>query len=546
MYFPLYLTVLLSTNAFTAANDVKYVITDNNLTIYDISQRLLSLVDIPHNKEKLKELKAKLERINHYVVNHNVVADILTNVTSETKLNETNFFDALNENDHFTFLTKNESKNLYLKLKEKMTRDDVMKIVAERGKKKNMVKSARRMMEHSIPKHSNDEKINDVVDKMLGETPNDQHKMRRKESVYWDPQGELTEMKNYHETKKSGRRIFKGERTTIQYYPFMASVHVMGRFWCGAVLIYADLSITSASCLQLMHNNRFFRENPRTLQVRIGSNHSRIGGEMVDVLEVYFHPAYNPRTLKNNLAIIRLRRHLFMRKKSIIKFLSIDYMGHALPSTAEVLLLGWGVTKMSQKLSYEPIFLQKKILPVYPNAFCKEVYGEKFVAESMFCAGTLTTGEGACDHDAGGPAILSGRLVGVISFGPSICGFANAPTVFTKIGFYSDWIETVNESMATHYQGGARTTTTTRSSLSGFLATYKFGNEAKETTTLIEPELRYSESVETYDEELLPVTTEATTQAGRILRLHSTPKNVEPLAPSPGKDVVDEWSIDLS
>lgn len=38
-----------------------------------------------------------------------------------------------------------------------------------------------------------------------------------------------------------------------------------------------------------MHNNRFFRENPKVLQVRVGSNHSRIGGEMVDALEVSHH-----------------------------------------------------------------------------------------------------------------------------------------------------------------------------------------------------------------------------------------------------------------
>lgn len=35
-----------------------------------------------------------------------------------------------------------------------------------------------------------------------------------------------------------------------------------------------------------MHNNRFFRENPKVLEVRIGSNQSRIGGEMIDALEV--------------------------------------------------------------------------------------------------------------------------------------------------------------------------------------------------------------------------------------------------------------------
>lgn len=185
MCFTLYLTVLLCTNAIVKANDVKDEITENNVTVHDISHRLLALANISYEKGKFKELKEKLERINHYVVDHNVVANILTNLTTETRLNETNFYKALNENDHFTYVTTNETKSLYLKLKEKMTRDDIIKIIAERGKKKNMVKSARRMMEDSHPKRSDDEKMSDVVDKLLAETPNDQHKVKAKESVYW-------------------------------------------------------------------------------------------------------------------------------------------------------------------------------------------------------------------------------------------------------------------------------------------------------------------------------------------------------------------------
>lgn len=157
----------------------------NNLTVYDISNRLYTLVDIHYDQDKFKEFKGKLDKIYHYAVDHNLIAEVLTNVTTETKLNETNFYEALNENDHFRYLATNESKNLYLKLKEKMTRDDIMKILAEKSKKKRLVKSARRMMEHGAPKHDDDEKINNVVDKILAEVPNDPHKLKAKESIYW-------------------------------------------------------------------------------------------------------------------------------------------------------------------------------------------------------------------------------------------------------------------------------------------------------------------------------------------------------------------------
>ncbi|CAH0596830.1 unnamed protein product [Chrysodeixis includens] len=453
-----------------------------NLTVYDVSDRVVTMFGLDVENPRIKDLKEKLDKIGSYTVNNTLVADILSNVTAETNLTETNFYNALNENDHFKYLTTNDSKSLYLTLKEKMTRDDILKIVAERSQKKKLVKFARRMMEDPIAEVDDEEGINNVLDKMIGEAPRDSHKLKKNESIYWDPQNELEDLKQYHEEKRSGRRIFKGERTSIRYYPFMASLHIMGRFWCGAVLYWQDMAITSASCLQLTHNNRFFRENPRVVQLRMGSNHSRIGGEVIDVLEVFFHPGYNPKSLRNNLAVVRLRRRLHFSYHILPKIIAISHDGHSVPPTAEILVLGWGVTKISQRMPYEPIFLQRKFLPVYPNSFCKEVYGDKFISENMFCAGTLTTGEGACDHDAGGPAILSGRLVGIISFGPTICGFANAPTVFTLIGAFSDWIESVNESMPGYYRINARSTTTAKSLIADFLGTYKYSMQNAKVT----------------------------------------------------------------
>ncbi|XP_032524234.2 coagulation factor IX-like [Danaus plexippus] len=428
------------------------------LTVNDIASTLVSLLGVDAESKRIKDLNEKLKKIDSFVVDKDKYAELLLNETMTTNLNETNFFNALNESDHFRFLIEKEPKNLYLKLKEKMNRDDILRIVSKAHLKSS--KSGRKMMVNINPDYNEkDEIIEEVVDEMIAKMPTDQHKFkfRKDDNIYWDPQGELEDLNDYH--KHNGRRIYKGERTTIRYYPFMVSVHVMGRFWCGGSIYWHDLVLTSAACLQLMHNNRFFRENPGVLKIRLGSNHSRIGGENVEALEVYFHPGYNPRTLRHNIAIIRLRRHLFFSYHRIPKLIDISHTEIGISPTSEVLVLGWGVTKMSQKLAYEPVYLNRKFLPIYPNVFCKDVYGKKFISETMFCAGTLTTGEGACDHDAGGPAVIAGKLVGIISFGPSVCGYPNAPTVFTLVGAYSDWIESVNESMPGYYRGKKRTTT---------------------------------------------------------------------------------------
>ncbi|CAH2097987.1 unnamed protein product [Euphydryas editha] len=501
-----------------------------HIHINKIADSLVNLLGADEDNSRIKDLKAKLMKIDSYVVDNNEFAEVLMNETISTSLNSTNFYNALNESDHYRFLSEKEPKNLYLQLKEKMNRDDIMSIL----KKHNcIVKSARKMM-RGVPFGQvdiEDGMVDSVVDKIIAERPSDKHKYKfeKEDNKYWDPQGELEDLEVFH--RHDGRRIFKGERTTIRYYPFMVSVHVMGRFWCGGVIYWHDLVLTSAACLQLMHNNRFFRENPGVLRVRVGSNHSRIGGEMVEALEVYFHPSYNPRTLKNNIAIIRLRRHLYFNHHRIPKIIDISYNEHGFAPTSEVLVLGWGVTKMSQTMSYEPVFLNRKFLPIYPNVFCKEVYGDKFISTTMFCAGTFTTGEGACDHDAGGPAVMAGKLVGIISFGPSICGYPNAPTVFTLVGAYADWIETVNETMPGYYRGKKRTTTEDP---------FKFFPEYKTTKRMPDiPDLNFDRTTTT---EKTTTTTITTTTTPSALR-----KKKKKLVMADDSDIVDDdgFSIDL-
>lgn len=49
----------------------------------------------------------------------------------------------------------------------------------------------------------------------------------------------------------------------------------------------------------------------------------------------------------------------------------------------------------------------------------------------------------ASQGDVGGPGVVGPRLMGVVSFGAPVCGSSDAPTVFTKIGYYADWIDKV-------------------------------------------------------------------------------------------------------
>ncbi|XP_038218681.1 uncharacterized protein LOC119837225 [Zerene cesonia] len=249
-------------------------------------------------------------------------------------------------------------------------------------------------------------------------------------------------------SEPSGRRIYKGERTKIKYFPFIVSVHIFNSFHCAGSIIKSDLIITASSCLQLAHNNRLFRENPAFLSVRVGSSFYSGGGEVISVLEVYFHPAYDPKTLRNNLCLLRLSRHLkFSRKVKRVKRIDFDRNPWNLPlTTPGVTILGWGA-KGRSGIIFDPWknILSFAILDIYPRQDCQDVYTKEFVTNKHFCAGFLSKGGGACNRDVGGPGVVDGKLMGVVSFGSPTCGTPDAPTVFTKLGFYTDWIEDIME-----------------------------------------------------------------------------------------------------
>ncbi|XP_047540328.1 plasma kallikrein-like [Vanessa atalanta] len=246
----------------------------------------------------------------------------------------------------------------------------------------------------------------------------------------------------------SGRRIFKGERTKIKYFPFMATIQIFNNFQCAGSIIKSDLIITAASCLQLAWNNRFFRENPAFLSVRVGSSFYNGGGEVIPILEIYFYPGYNPKTLKDNLCLLRLTRHLkFRRRQKNIKKIDFDRNEFKLPlNTPGITVVGWGAKEHSSIIGNPwKNKLSEAVLDFYPLRECQEVYSRQYVTKNNFCAGFFSRGGGACNRDVGGPGILYGKLLGVISFGSPVCGMPDAPTVFTKLGYYSDWIEDIME-----------------------------------------------------------------------------------------------------
>ncbi|XP_013194409.2 trypsin-like [Amyelois transitella] len=220
----------------------------------------------------------------------------------------------------------------------------------------------------------------------------------------------------------------------------MAALLVNKQLWCGAVIIDSDRVLTAAHCLQLQYNNRFFREYVRMLTVRVGSDNATAGGELYRVTEIIFHPNYKPQTLEFNLAVLKLHKNMsFDRSEPRLE--KVRYSrDKVVPANKEILFLGWG-SVVGIGGEGGAVLLQKVTLPVYNLADCQEIYGRDLVTRSNFCAGYITVAKNVCNHDAGGPALLDGMLVGILSFSAQRCDITDKPAVFTNIGTVSDWLD---------------------------------------------------------------------------------------------------------
>lgn len=95
-----------------------------------------------------------------------------------------------------------------------------------------------------------------------------------------------------------------------------------------------------------------------------------------------------------------------------------------------------------------PILL-KVDLPIIPIQKCALIYNRSVpITEKQLCAGGVD-GKDSCSGDSGGPLIFHGQPLtgvlsyiqyGLVSFGPRQCGTRDRPGVYTRVGYYMDWI----------------------------------------------------------------------------------------------------------
>lgn len=168
----------------------------------------------------------------------------------------------------------------------------------------------------------------------------------------------------------------------------------------------------------------------------------------VPVSGLFPHPEYDPTSVEQYHDIALLRLGQKVKYTDFIKpiclptddaFKTRDY------SKDRFSVAGWGKTEFESKSDRK----QKVNVPGVPLDICNLSYSDREIITTQLCAGG-EEGKDSCRGDSGGAlmgrATLAKRpyvyAAGIVSFGPSPCGRASWPGVYSKVSAYLDWILT--------------------------------------------------------------------------------------------------------
>ncbi|KAJ0173669.1 hypothetical protein K1T71_010818 [Dendrolimus kikuchii] len=249
-------------------------------------------------------------------------------------------------------------------------------------------------------------------------------------------------------------RIIGGKNANLGQFPWIVRLGYKeydNIDWkCGGALITNSHVVTAAHCVQSTD------EVPVVSSIRLGEYDIRTDPDCLrnvcapkvqdrKIKKITSHHCFNKPAFHNDLAVIELEKPVTLN--NYVSPICLPRKAEQLADQLvgdQVVVAGWGTMNMTTEDRAD--VLQVVSMPVVEPAKC-DVFGKGYkVAKSDICAGGQSNKD-ACAGDSGGPLIKvfdttegpKSFLVGIVSFGPTICGIKK-PGVYSSVAYYLKWI----------------------------------------------------------------------------------------------------------
>ncbi|XP_063911246.1 trypsin-6-like [Zophobas morio] len=227
-------------------------------------------------------------------------------------------------------------------------------------------------------------------------------------------------------------RIVNGTDAKPGEIPQIVSLRVADSHSCGATILNEKYLLTAAHCVQ--YPIRYYT-------VQYGLTHIIRGADapnVINVTRLIPHENYTPGNgYINDVAIVELEQKLTFDSNA--QPVRLPKAFNSTPENSLAMLSGWGYPYSGGFVIED---LQKVYIYVYPDDDCERIHAQTGPTNRTchICAGVPQGGKGQCSGDSGGPLMVDGVQVGIVSWSVKPCTVKGYPGVFTKVSTYIDWI----------------------------------------------------------------------------------------------------------
>ncbi|EDV41196.1 uncharacterized protein Dana_GF10896 [Drosophila ananassae] len=236
-------------------------------------------------------------------------------------------------------------------------------------------------------------------------------------------------------------RIVGGRYTSDLQWPFVVAIYRDGKFHCGGTIYTERWIISAAHCV--INFGKYYYEVRAGLLRRTSYSPAT---QIQPVSHVVVHQAYERRSMRNDLSLLRLANPLNFNRW--VKPICLPDLGRTTIGDDWIwgpvedtmcTVVGWGAIR-EKGPSSDP--LRQVIVPIRKR--CSDPEDQ---ASENICAGDPNGGRDACQGDSGGPLFCRSvsrpeelYLAGVVSHGNG-CARPQEFGVYTRVTLYLDWLE---------------------------------------------------------------------------------------------------------